>query len=132
MDALRARTLWDTQDGHGAAISIITYASFKLCAFVLEIIWKCALATQPGLCDAPEEKHGIIERALVLRVIPLFSKGYRTTLEAKDLYKIAPSPLNGPYCPPPPRHYFNLICAQVLMFGTQGTQRKPTRPGGSC
>ena len=102
MDALRARTLWDTQDGHGAAISIITYASFKLCAFVLEIIWKCALATQPGLCDAPEEKHGIIERALVLRVIPLFSKGYRTTLEAKDLYKIAPSLMNGPYSPPPP------------------------------
>ncbi|KAL3426496.1 hypothetical protein PVAG01_00005 [Phlyctema vagabunda] len=88
MDVLRARTLWDTQGGRGAAIAMISYASFKLCAFILELIWKCALATRSGLCDAPEEKHGIIERAFMLRVIPLFSRGYRMPLQAKDLYKI--------------------------------------------
>ena len=95
MDALRARTLWDTQDARGAAISMISYASFKLCAFILEITWKCSLATQSGLCDAPEEKHGIIERALMLRVIPLFSKGYRVPLQAKDLYNIDARLMNG-------------------------------------
>lgn len=95
MDALRARTLWDTQGGRGAAASVMAYAAFKLCAFVLEIIWKCALATRDGLCDAPEEKHGIIERALMLRVIPLFSKGYRITLQPKDLYKIGPRLMTG-------------------------------------
>lgn len=95
MDALRARTLWGTVDGRGAAITIITYASFKLCAFILEIIWKCEFALQSGLCDAPEEKHGIIERALMLRVIPLFARGYRIPLQAQDLYKIAPRLMNG-------------------------------------
>ncbi|KAL6894904.1 P-loop containing nucleoside triphosphate hydrolase protein [Trichoderma evansii] len=94
MDALRARTLWDTVDGRGAAISIITYASFKLCAFVLEILWKCAFALQSGLCDATEEKHGIIGRALMLRVIPFFAQGYRIPLQAQDLYKIAPRLMN--------------------------------------
>jgi ATP-binding cassette subfamily C (CFTR/MRP) protein 1 len=95
MDILRARTLWNTQDGRGAAIFMITYASFKLCALILEITWKCALAIQSGLCDAPEEKHGIIERALMLRVIPLFSKGYRSPLQAKDLYNIDARLMNG-------------------------------------
>ncbi|KAH6719181.1 P-loop containing nucleoside triphosphate hydrolase protein [Leptodontidium sp. MPI-SDFR-AT-0119] len=95
MDILRARTLWDTQNGRGAAISMICYASFKLCAFILEITWKCSHATQSGLCDAPEEKHGIIERAFMLRAIPMFSKGYRTPLQAKDLYNIDARLMNG-------------------------------------
>lgn len=95
MDALRARTLWDTQGGRGAAISMIVYASFKLCAFILEITWKCSLATQSGLCDAPEEKHGIIERAFMLRSIPMFSKGYRNPLQAKDLYNIDSRLMSG-------------------------------------
>lgn len=100
MDILRARTLWKTQDGHRVAISIICYASFKLCAFILEITWKCSLAIQSGLCDAPEEKHGIIERAFILRAIPLFSKGYRTPLQAKDLYNIGARLMNGQFSVP--------------------------------
>lgn len=97
MDILRARTLWNTEAGRGAAVSMIVYASFKLCAFVLEITWKCSLATQTGLCDAPEEKHGIIERAFMLRAIPLFFKGYRKPLQAEDLSNIDAKLMSGQY-----------------------------------
>jgi hypothetical protein len=88
MDALRTRTLLQMNNGRGAAITVAILAVTKLCALVTELWWKCSLALQQELCDAPEESHGVIERALMFRMFPIFRTGYRTPLQRNHLFNI--------------------------------------------
>ncbi|EXL42709.1 hypothetical protein FOCG_15156 [Fusarium oxysporum f. sp. radicis-lycopersici 26381] len=88
MDAARARTLWRMLDGRDPAIAVMVLASTKVCALVTEMLWKCSLVNRHELCDAPEESNGIIERALMLRMMPIFWAGYRTPLQTEHLSKL--------------------------------------------
>ncbi|CVL03538.1 related to multidrug resistance protein [Fusarium mangiferae] len=88
MDAARARTLWRMQDGRDPAIAVMVLGATKVCALVTEMLWKCSLANRHELCDAPEESNGIIERALMLRMMPIFWAGYRTPLQTEHLSKL--------------------------------------------
>ncbi|KAL7756907.1 hypothetical protein ACKLNR_013900 [Fusarium oxysporum f. sp. zingiberi] len=88
MDAARARTLWRMLDGRDPAIAVMVLASTKVCALVTEVLWKCSLVNRHELCDAPEESNGIIERALMLRMMPIFWAGYRTPLQTEHLSKL--------------------------------------------
>lgn len=88
MDAARARTLWRMLDGRGPAIAVMVLGATKLCALITEMLWKCSLANRHELCDAPEESNGIIERALMLRMMPIFWAGYRTPLQTEHLSKL--------------------------------------------
>ncbi|RYC82063.1 ABC transporter C family member 3 [Fusarium oxysporum f. sp. narcissi] len=88
MDAARARTLWRMLDGRDPAIAVMVLASTKVCALVTEMLWKCSLVNRHELCDAPEESNGIIERALMLRMMPIFWAGYRTPLKTEHLSKL--------------------------------------------
>ncbi|PNP84224.1 hypothetical protein FNYG_02912 [Fusarium nygamai] len=90
MDAARARTLWRMLDGRDPAIAVMVLASTKVLALVTEMLWKCSLANRHELCDAPEESNGIIERALMLRMMPIFWAGYRTPLQTENLSKLRP------------------------------------------
>ncbi|KAF4340735.1 multidrug resistance [Fusarium beomiforme] len=85
MDAARARTIWRMLDGRDPAIVVMILAGTKVCALVAEILWKCSLVNRHKLCDAPEESNGIIERALMLRMMPIFWAGYRTPLRTEHL-----------------------------------------------
>lgn len=87
-DAARARTLWRMLDGRDPAIAVMVLASTKVCALVTEMLWKCSLVNRHELCDAPEESNGIIERALMLRMMPIFWAGYRTPLQTEHLSKL--------------------------------------------
>ncbi|EXM19442.1 hypothetical protein FOTG_12493 [Fusarium oxysporum f. sp. vasinfectum 25433] len=88
MDAARARTLWRMLDGRDPAIAVMVLASTKVCALVTEMLWKCSLVNRHELCDAPEESNGIVERALMLRMMPIFWAGYRTPLQTEHLSKL--------------------------------------------
>lgn len=88
MDAARARTLWRMLDGRDPAIAVMVLGATKVCALVTEMLWKCSLANRHELCDAPEESNGIIERALMLRMMPIFWAGYRTPLQTEHLSKL--------------------------------------------
>lgn len=95
MDALRARTLWQMLDGRDPAITAMILAVAKLCALAVELVWKCSLTNEQRICGAPEEKHGIVERALMFRMFPIFLTGYREPLQAKHLFKIGYKLLTG-------------------------------------
>lgn len=88
MDALRARTLLHMSDGRSEAITVIALGAAKFCALVLEMWWKCPLALRNEACKIPEESDGLIERALMFRMLPIFTTGYRIPLEAEHLFKI--------------------------------------------
>jgi hypothetical protein len=75
-------------DGEDLAVPIIVLTASKVCALAFELAWKCSLTIERGLCDAPEESNGIIERALMVRMLPVFWAGYRVPLEAKHLFNI--------------------------------------------
>ncbi|KAF5717156.1 multidrug resistance [Fusarium mundagurra] len=96
MDAARARTLWRMLDGRDPAIAVMVLASTKVLALVTEMLWKCSLANRHELCDAPEESNGIIERALMLRMMPIFWAGYRTPLQTENLSKLRPTRKQAP------------------------------------
>ncbi|KAF4440782.1 hypothetical protein F53441_12190 [Fusarium austroafricanum] len=95
MDAARARTLWRMLDGTDPAAAVMAIAATKFFALVAELLWKCALANTAELCDAPEESNGIIERAFMLRMMPVFYAGYRTPLRTKHLSNLAPKLQNA-------------------------------------
>lgn len=95
MDAARARTLWHMRDARDPAIAIMVSAVAKLCVLALEFLWKCALTHKRGMCDAPEESNGIVERALMLRMLPVFWAGYRAPLQMNNLFSIHADLLTG-------------------------------------
>ena len=90
MDALRARTLLQMHDGRGSAITVIVLAISKLYTLANELTWKRSLAVQHQLCEMPEETNGIVERALMFRMFPIFRTGYKTPLGVQHLFKIDP------------------------------------------
>ncbi|KAF5687004.1 major facilitator family transporter [Fusarium denticulatum] len=96
MDAARARTLWRMLDGRDPAIAVMVLGATKVLALVTEMLWKCSLANRHELCDAPEESNGIIERALMLRMMPIFWAGYRTPLQTEHLSKLRPKRKQAP------------------------------------
>lgn len=99
MDAARARTLWRMLNGKDPAIAVMVLAGIKGCALVAELLWKCSLANRHTICDAPEESNGIIERALMLRMMPIFWVGYRTPLRTEHLSKLSSKLQNAELSP---------------------------------
>ena len=85
-DIARARTFWLRQDGYAIAVVFTTGVCVKSINLVLEAIEKRSILLAPYKDYPPEVTSSIFSKCFFSWQIPLFRKGFSSTLTVDDLF----------------------------------------------
>ena len=88
MDIVRTRTLFEMEGGTGSGAVFVTVLGLKVVALGLELQNKRSLLLSDVPLFSPEQTSGIVNRAFLWWLRPLFVTGFRNSLTTKDLMLI--------------------------------------------
>jgi ATP-binding cassette subfamily C (CFTR/MRP) protein 1 len=85
MNVARCRTLWHMPTTNGVVLSFTATVCLMGIALGLELAPKDAFVMEEMGKTSPEERRGIVERAMLTWIVPVFAYGYRNTFTSRTL-----------------------------------------------